>query len=320
MPVDLLSDILTTLKLQGTLYFRTEFTSPWGVQVPAFENVARFHFVHRGRCYAQVDGVAGPVLLQQGDLIIITRGAAHILSDPLNTRVLAVDDVITRSNFAGEGALVYGQTGGDHETRLVCGHFAFDPDASHPLIDALPPFIHLQNDGGLALDWLKNSLAMIAAETGRGQMGGDLVALRLSEIILAQAIRSLINGVTGRNLVLAAFADPNIYRALQALHANPAAEWTVEELSRAAGLSRTIFAARFHDLMGITPLRYLTQWRMQLARRLLTETMAPIVEVAERSGYRSEAAFSRIFRKHFNEPPAGYRRKRIAIPATGAAR
>ncbi len=308
--MDLLSDILANLKMVGTLYFRTEFSSPWGVEVPAYSNVARFHFVHRGRCFAQVAGVDEPVLLEQGDLIIITHGAEHILSDPLRVNALTVDQVIEQSGFTGHGALVHGAHHGGHETQLVCGHFAFDEDASHPLIDALPPLVHINDTSEAAGTWLDSTLRIIGSEAGRGGMGGDLIALKLSEIIFTQAIRSFLNA-EGRDLrPFAAFADPSISRALQALHSDPARNWSLEAMASVAGMSRTVFSGRFSELMAMTPLAYLTEWRMQVARRLLLETDAPMIDVAEQSGYGSEASFGRVFKKRFNVPPAGYRKAR----------
>ncbi len=308
--MDLLSDILAKLKLVGTLYFRTEFSSPWGVEVPAYSNVARFHFVHRGRCFAQVAGESNPVLLEQGDLIIITHGAGHTLSDPHKVNALSLDQVLEQSGFSGTGALVHGSHQGGHETQLVCGHFAFDEDASHPLIEALPPFIHITESSEAAGTWLDSTLRIIGSEAGRGGLGGDLIALKLSEIIFAQAIRSFLSD-KGRNLrPFSAFADPAIARALQAMHADPARAWSLEDMAREAGMSRTVFAGRFSELMEMTPLTYLTEWRMQIARRLLLESDAPIIDVAEQSGYGSEASFGRVFKKRFNLPPAGYRKAR----------
>ncbi|MEM8647589.1 MAG: AraC family transcriptional regulator [Pseudomonadota bacterium] len=308
--MDLLSDILAKLKLVGTLYFRTEFSSPWGVEVPAFSNVARFHFVHRGRCFAQVAGESDPVLLEQGDLIIITHGAGHTLSDPHKVNALSLDEVLEQSGFSGTGALVHGSHQGGHETQLVCGHFAFDEDASHPLIEALPPFIHITETSEAAGTWLDSTLRIIGSEAGRGGLGGDLIALKLSEIIFAQAIRSFLSD-KGRNLrPFSAFADPAIARALQAMHADPARAWSLEDMAREAGMSRTVFSGRFSELMEMTPLAYLTEWRMQIARQLLLESDAPIIEVAEQSGYGSEASFGRVFKKRFTLPPAGYRKAR----------
>jgi len=318
--MDILSDILGTLKLKGTLYFRTSFTSPWGVTVPAFENVSRFHFAHRGRCFALIDGVRDPVAIEQGDLVIITRGAEHTLCcDIKNPSARRLDQVVEEAGFTGSGVLVYGEPGSDLETQLICGHFAFDPEARHPLMEALPPVIHIRNYGDAAQAWLETTLRVIGGEAGRGELGSDLIAMKLTEIIFAQAVRAYLSGEGRNRLVFAAIADPHVRRALEAVHGDPAAPWTVETLAREAGLSRTAFAALFKELMALTPHQYVTGWRMQLARRLLSETGLAMIEIAERSGYSSEAAFGRAFKKHIGVPPAEYRRRGASVQGRSAA-
>ncbi len=309
--MDLLSDILSSLKLSGTLYFRTSFTSPWSVKVPAFENVSRFHFAHKGRCLVRIDPQAPPVHLEQGDLVIIPRGAAHTLYCDPETENLAVtlDRVVEQSGFTGKGALIYGEPGSHHETQLVCGHFSFDANASHLLLDALPDHIHIENYGEAAGRWMESTLRVIGTEAGRAQMGGDLIALKLSEIIFAQALRAYLNGDGAARPVMAGFADPQIARALTAIHADPAHNWTLEELARIAGMSRTSFATRFSSRMTVTPLGYITHWRMQLAQQKLAHSSEPIIHVAESVGYGSEAAFSRAFKKHCDFAPATFRRQ-----------
>lgn len=309
--MDLLSDILNVMKLSGTLYFRTAFTAPWGLDVPAFENVSRFHYVHRGRCFAQVEGHREAVCLEQGDLVIITRGTRHTLSDPVDVAARTVEQVVAQSGFSGRGALVYGGADAGHETQLICGHFAFDPGASHVLLDALPLYLHLKEYGKESPGWLDDTLRIIGAEAGRDQLGSDLIALKLSEIIFTQALRSYLATEGQQRRGLAGFADKRIRQALQAIHEDPARPWSVDSLARIAGLSRTAFSNRFNELIASTPLGYLTAWRMQLARRLLAETDLPIIEVATRSGYQSEASFGRIFKRHFDLPPAGFRRQQL---------
>ena len=317
--MDLLSDILSQMRLTGTLYFRTAFTSPWSVQVPSYQDVARFHFAWKGRCFVRVAGASSPVMLEQGDLVIITKGAAHTLYCDPKTEDLAVqlDEVIERSGFSGRGALVYGDTGTDHETQLVCGHFAFDPAASHPLIDALPVHIHVRNYGDTTRDWMDSCLRIIGAETGHHKMGGDLIALKLSEVIFAQALRTYLNSEGVDAPVMAAFADPSLAKALTAIHQRPAFTWTLDALSAVAGMSRTSFATRFADRMSMTPFAYITHWRMQLARQALNESTRPIIEIAESIGYQSEAAFGRVFRKQFGIAPARYRREAAKHMAEG---
>jgi len=308
--MDLISDILSRMRLEGTLYFRTSFTSPWSITVPSFENVSRFHYAHKGGCFVRVNGEADPVLLEQGDLIIITHGASHTLFCDPKTEFTArlLDSVIEQSGFTGSGTLVYGEPGSNHETQLVCGHFAFDENSNHPLIDALPPYIHIKGYEEPAGRWMESTLKVIGAEAGRHQMGGDLIALKLSEIIFAQALRTYLNTDGVDKPVLAGFSDPNIARALSAFHKNLVFRWTLEDLAKIAGMSRTSFATKFTRLVCMTPGGYITHWRMQIARQALIESNTPIIEVAEDAGYQSEAAFSRVFKKHFRSPPATYRR------------
>jgi len=309
--MDLLSEILTQIKLRGSLYFRTSFTSPWSVRVPAYENVARFHVVHRGRCLVRIAEDEPAVLLEQGDMIIIPRGAAHTLfCDPKNEKhVVHLDKVVAESGFTGTGTLVYGEFGTNHETQLVCGHIAFDAHAVHPIIDALPDYIHTANYGQKATNWMDSTLQIIGSEANRGQLGSDLIALKLSEILFAQSLRSYIENEGHDNPLFAGFADSKMAKALYAIHAEPSHNWTVDELASLAMMSRTSFATKFAHHMSTSPLNYLTKWRMQLARQQLVESESPMIVVAEKAGYQSEAAFGRVFKKHFAIAPATYRRQ-----------
>ena len=308
--MDLLSDILSHMQLSGTLYFRTSFTSPWSIRVPSYENVARFHFAHRGRCLVRIEPDKPAIVLEQGDLIIIMRGAPHTLfCDPTaETKTVQLESVIEDSGFDGTGALVYGEYGTHHETQLVCGHFAFAKDAHHLLIDTLPAHIKIKNYGESAGTWMENTLKVIGNEAGLGQMGSDLIALKMSEIIFAQALRTYMESEGQDSPVLAGFTDQNIARALTAIHDAPGHNWTLEELAQIAGMSRTAFTSRFSKCMTVTPLGYITNWRMQIARMELVNSSRSIIEIAENSGYRSEAAFSRVFKKYHTKAPATYRR------------
>lgn len=307
--LDLLSDILTRLSLRGTLYFRTSFTEPWGVRVPAFRDVARFHYAHRGEALVRVGDSAVPVILAQGDLILIPHGAAHVIScrhtGPEDS--LPLDDVLSRSGFPGHGTLVWGGDESPHDTQLICGHFALAEGSSHLLFDRLPPFIHLRGYGDGAGQWLEATLKVIGAEAGGARLGGDLIALKMSEAIFAQAIRAHIEQSQEGDCGLAGFADPYLGRALDAFHRAPTADWTVANLAREAGLSRTGFAERFSARLGVTPMAYVTSWRMQIAREALTARGLSVAEAAAVSGYASESAFSRVFKKEIGASPAAYR-------------
>ncbi|PWE34008.1 AraC family transcriptional regulator [Maritimibacter sp. 55A14] len=319
--LDLLSDILTRLSLRGTLYFRTSFSEPWGVRVPAFRDVARFHFAHRGEALVRVGDQRAPVHLAQGDLIIIPHGAEHVLSCRHTgpEEALPLDDVLKRSGFDGEGALVWGGDEALRDTQLICGHFALAEGSRHLLFDRLPPYIHLRGYGDEAGPWLEASLRVIGAEAGRARLGGDLIALKMSEAIFAQAIRAFIeqsqDGVTG----IAGFSDPHLARAMTAFHRDPTADWTVAALAREAGLSRTGFAERFSARLGVTPMGYVTSWRMQIAREAIASRGLSVAEAAEVSGYASESAFSRVFKKEIGVSPAAFRQAARGTETANAA-
>lgn len=314
--LDLLSDILTRLSLEGTLYFRTSFTEPWGVRVPAFRNVARFHYAHRGEALVRVEGQSTPIFLARGDLAIVPHGAAHVLSCRHTgpDEALPLDDVLVQSGFPGHGTLVWGGTESAQDTQLICGHFALAEGSRHILLDRLPPSIHLRGYGDELGPWLEATLRVIGAEAGGARLGGDLIALKMSEAIFAQAIRAHIeqSAVMADESGIAGFADSNIGRALTAFHRAPASEWTVEKLAREAGLSRTGFAERFVSRIGVTPMSYVTSWRMQIAREALAKGRLSVAETAELSGYASESSFSRVFKKEIGRSPAAFRIQSVA--------
>ena len=307
--LETLSDILSRLQLAGTLYFRTSFSPPWGIAVPAYQNVARFHYAQRGECMVRIAETGDTVRLAQGDLIIIPHGAAHDLycSHTTDQAVLPLDRVLEQSGFSGRGVLVHGGEDKSRETQLICGHFALAEQASHLIFDRLPSFIHIYDYGGVAGGWLEATLRLISAETSGGRLGGDLVALKMSEAIFAQALRAYIESEGAERVGLAGFADPQISRALSAFHLAPSEDWTVERLAREAGVSRTGFAVRFAEKMGLTPMQYLTSWRMQIACRFLIDDDLSVAEAAHASGYASESAFTRVFKKEIGMTPAAYR-------------
>ena len=311
--LDLLSDILTRLSLKGTLYFRTSFTPPFGIHVPSYRDVARFHFAHRGECMVHVPAAQETVRLTQGDLIVIPHGAEHMLlcqhSGP--EEALPLDRVLQESGYSGQGVLVHG---GDEDTRdaqLICGHMSYGSHGrsgvGHMLLDRLPPYIHIRNYGEDCGPWLEATLRVIGSEVGQSRIGGDLIALKMSEALFAQAIRAHLETVSPADSALAGFADPNLSRALTAFHQEPAKAWSVESLARVAGMSRTAFAQVFSAKMGTTPMQYLTTWRMQIACQGLAEARMNVADAAELAGYASEAAFSRVFRKQVGMSPAAYR-------------
>lgn len=249
------------------------------------------------------------LMLAQGDLVIIPHGAGHSLygvsSSPASA--LPLDRVLEESGYQGDGVLVYGGEEGDREVQLICGHFSFAPESQHLIFERLPSHIHIPNYGEAAGSWMEATLRVIGAEAGGARIGGDLIAIKMSEAILAQAIRAFIESRGADQAGLSGFADPQLSRALSAFHKEPTKAWTVESLARAAGLSRTSFAQHFAQKMAVTPMQYLTAWRIQLARRALSEQRVSVSDAAALSGYASESAFARVFKKEVGVSPAAYR-------------
>ena len=311
MSQDALSQILDAVKMRGAVYFHTEFSPPWGVRVPSYGNVARFHMAMRGNCWIRVEGIDIPLYLSTGDLLVIPHGASHVISDTKDGEALDVDKVIEQTGYAGRGALAFGGGDGELACKLFCGHFEFEDGAVHPVLDALPNYIHIPNTQTMNASWLEAVMRFVSMEVFGEQPGSEAIVHRLSEIIFIQVIRAFVEEAGDDAGCLAAVVNPQFSRCLSKIHQQPDWPWTVESMALEAGMSRTIFAERFTSLVGMTPLGYVTHWRMQLARRELTQTDRSIIEIAENVGYGSEAAFNRAFKRQFDQTPGEMRRRSI---------
>ena len=310
--MDALTDILNTLRLSSSLYFRTELTSPWGIEVPSKEKVARFHIVIRGQCWLQVNEDEG-IYMSNGDLVVIPHGASHILADTPTTTIRPLADVLEQVAYVGEGPLVYGGDGAG--CCLVCGEFAFDDLGSHPLLANLPKKLHVSGDSSYNTQWLDSAIGFIAHEATKLEPGAHAIIDRLSEIILIQVIRATLDATKEPIPFLSAFTDARINRVLSAIHANPAEDWNVERLGQLVNMSRSSFSNRFSELARMTPLQYVIFVRLQRASHLLSETPARLISVAESVGYQSEAAFSQAFKKQYGMRPGEFRRAHSQIAA-----
>ncbi|AGP33913.1 hypothetical protein BE04_47595 [Sorangium cellulosum] len=203
-------------------------------------------------------------------------------------------------HYGGEGA----------PTTIVAGGLHFTDARLNPLVASLPELMHVKGDGGVATRWLESTLQFVAAEMDAELPGDELVAGRLADVLFVQALRTHVAGVTceeaGR---LRALWDPTLGVALQRMHERPADPWTVEALARAAGVSRSAFAARFKAALGLAPLEYLTRWRMHRAADMLADEAASTAAVATAVGYDTDGAFVKAFKRHMGETPGAHRRK-----------
>ena len=317
--MDVLSEILDHLRLRGTLYFSTSFSRPWGVRVPRFRRVARFQ--HGGAW--QLLGrrrKTEPGSISRPEIWSSCRTARSTCSQMVpESPTRTVDEVVERAGFTGTGALIYG---GDADpaapTRLICGHFEFDERFGHPLLAQLPPALVIRWSERRERAALEQMFTFMSEEVEAGRPGHEAVVRRLSEVLFVQAVRFWAETAEPTG-VLRALADPRLAPALQAIHADPADRWTLDRLARKAALGRSAFAARFREAMGTTPHRYLTEWRLQGARRLLAESNLSLERIAIQTGYDSAASFSRAFSRDMGTSPGAYRRAARRMTAARAA-
>jgi AraC-like DNA-binding protein len=201
--------------------------------------------------------------------------------------------------------------GGGTATRFICGYLACNRSLFRPLLEALPRMLRIRVADGQAAALLRDLFRAGARESSASQPGAGSMLARLAELLFVEALRSYIGTLppNGKGW-LAGVRDAQVGRALALLHGDPGKAWTVDELAREVALSRSALAERFSELVGESPMQYLIRWRLALAAQVLRDGREPIARVAERSGYESEASFSRAFKREFGAPPAAWRKAR----------
>ena len=309
--MDLLSDILDSLSLQGQFYFRTCFSSPWSIGVPDYASAIRFHYAVQGECWIRA-GDEPPMLLREGDLILVPAGAAHVISDSPDRDPVELERVMAENAYAGGPVFKVGDGCEDAATQLMCGHFTFARGSDHPLLRSLPSLLHVSAEMRAATFWLDEALRLMARQMTDEDPGSMAVVRRISEIIFIETVRSSASQSQQLAGMLEALNDPKISRAIQAMHRDVASHWTVEALAGEAAMSRSRFAARFQELVGCGPLTYLAEWRLQKACALLRAGKVSVQEVAGQIGYQSPAAFTRAFANMFGESPTRFRTRLAA--------
>ncbi|MCM2306737.1 MAG: AraC family transcriptional regulator [Sulfuritalea sp.] len=305
--MDVLSDVLTSIHLGGGVHFRCEMSAPWGIAMPPAP-VAEFHVIVRGNGWLRIPDRAEPVAIQGGDVIAFLHGGAHGLVDAPDGEARPVGEILEGQSVENFGPVTHG--GGGQRASILCGYFEFDRDSLHPLVAALPPVIHLRGAEISELAWLQTALNFMIHETLAAKPGAEAVVGRLAGVLFVLMVRAYLEQSESPPAMLAAIADKQVGAALALMHKDPAQAWTLDTLARGAGMSRSALSARFHQLVGNTPIQYLTMWRMQQARKLLRESTSSMAAIAERVGYQSEAAFSKAFKKAVGTGPGAYRRER----------
>lgn len=298
LQTDVLTQQLEALRLRGSVYCRSSLGSPWQLRFEAHE-VAVFHIVERGTALLEwPDGRS--LRLETGDFVLLTRGAAHMLSDPRGTHGARVPRIVMRETDLCRSEA---WCAGAPDAVLLCGTFALDATAQHALLGLLPDVLHVH-----AAPWLDNLSALMALEVERNAPGLQSVIRRLAEVLFVQVVRQVLESDALTVGWLAGLREPRVSRALQAMHGAPERHWTVAQLARVAGQSRSAFSAQFKHVVGQAPLAYLTQWRIAVATRLLETERTSMLAVAQRSGYDSEVAFHRAYKRVTGRTPGAVRR------------
>jgi AraC-like DNA-binding protein len=303
---DPLGEALHALRMTGTFYCRSELTAPWGLAMPELIGCVWFHVVAAGRCW--LDGDDGePVELGPGDFALVPHGRGHRLWTEPGTPTPEVQDLPQARLSDRYAVLAHG--GGGAPSTLICGVVRFDHVAARDLLALLPPVIHLDAAGSAHWAWMEGLLGFMAAEARELLPGGETVITRLADILVIQAIRAWIGSdpPTARVGWLGALRDPQLGRAVAAVVRDPGRPWSVASLARAAAMSRSAFSARFSAQVGEAPMGWVARVRMRHAAAVLAEGAVPIALLAEQLGYRSEAAFSRAFKRVVGIPPSAAR-------------
>ncbi|MCG7523070.1 AraC family transcriptional regulator [Streptomyces sp. OfavH-34-F] len=316
--MDILTEVLASMRTGRPVSVRTTGRAPFGLKLPPVAG-AGFHVVLSGTCWLVPLEDAAPqtaLALGPGDVVFLRDGRGHILADHPSTPAeterasqFSPGSPLGTVNVGGEGAL----------TDLLCGNYHLDQTRPHPLVKQLPEIIHLRAEPFRHPE-LASAVQLLRAELEQPRPGAAGIVPALIDSLLLYILRAWLERHPAEQARgwAAALADTSIAPALAAIHDKPGSPWTVESLAVRAGLSRAAFARRFNDLVGEPPMAYLTRWRMTTAARLLRESESPLSAVAARTGYGSEYAFAKAFKRAHGQPPGGYRRQMRPAGPEGA--
>ena len=318
--MDALSDVLKSVRLEGAVYLNAEFTAPWCIQakfglasvrarLAGAEHVVFFHFLTEGGCKVRLADSVEALDVASGDLVLFAREDKHLMGSDLQLAPVEAASLI-RADAAADGDFIQMRHGGGGAaTRFVCGYLACSRSVCRPLLDALPRVLRIPIGDGPAAGLLRELLRVGVRESSASRPGTESMLAKLSELMFVEAMRRYAESLPpeGKGW-LAGVRDAQIGRALALLHGEPGKAWTVDELARNVALSRSALAERFAALVGEPPMQYLMRWRLALAAQTLRSGGEAVARVAEHSGYESESAFNRAFKREFGMPPAAWRK------------
>ena len=344
--MDVLSDVLRVVRLSGAVFFTAEFSSPWAIESPIPEKLAAavmpeaecvvlFHILVDGECEVACQGHP-LVTMETGDVIVFPRGDQHTMRSHTTEPATPLSSIFSPVGLKEPAQLSFG--GGGRTSRFVCGYLNCDERFS-PLVEALPTMLLVRSRGDYsaieAIDtsgsrptvvphgsgtWLGTTLKFTTNEAVAARPGNGAMLGRLTELMFVEILREYMHRLPEhQGGWLGGLNDPHVGKALRLMHANPVRDWTVEDLAREVAVSRSVLAQRFTELVGEAPMRYLANWRMQLAKQMMREGARNIQEVAVRVGYDSEAAFNRAFKRATGSPPAAWRKGALSLSVLLAA-
>jgi len=314
--MDVLSEVLKVVKLEGALYYNGEFTAPWSFRAPPSHvlaphfapgggHVIIYHLLTEGRGFAELEH-GKRIPLHAGDIVIFPHGDSHVLGN--GAPIEPVDHERALHSIFAQGLKLARGGGGGEVTKFVCGYMSCDPQLSRVFLAGLPAFVKVNVRNGAAGRWLENSIRFSVEEADASRAGGEAVMAKLAEVLFVETLRLYISELPPKQTGwMAGVKDPEVGKALAWLHREPARTWTIADLAHEAGLSRSVLAARFRHYLGVPPMSYLTRWRLQLGAQALKSSSRSVAEVAAAVGYESEAAFNRAFKREYHVPPARYR-------------
>ena len=316
--MDVLSEVLRAVKLQGALFFNAELSAPWCLIEPRSAAIAPYlspdaghvilyHYLIEGHAFARLrDGQREE--LNAGDIVVFPHGDDHFLGNGSPEK--PVDAMTTFAKNLGDGLKLAKFGGGGAITRIVCGYMSFERRLSDVFLSGLPKIMKVSVTNEPAGEWIANSIRFSVGDGDGTGAGSGLVVAKLSEVLFVETLRRYINEIPpDQTGWLAGARDPVIGRTLALLHGDPDHAWTIADLARHVGLSRTRLAERFRHFLNDSPMSYLAKWRLKLAAEKLRSTDDSVAQIAAAVGYGSEAALNRAFKREFDYPPAQFRRR-----------
>ncbi|WHZ13365.1 MAG: Transcriptional regulator, AraC family [Nitrospira sp.] len=315
--MDVLSEVLKAVRLDGALFYNAECSAPWCFRQPAShilasylspgaKHVIIYHLLTEGRGYAHVEGDGRPLPLNAGDIVIFPHGDPHIMGN--GSPVRPVDSAQALQRVLSEGLTVSRHGGGGEITKLICGYMACEPHLSRIFLGGLPPILKVNIRNDASGQWLEQSIRYSVSNADASSPGGEAVLAKLSEVLFVETLRRYIALLPPEQTGwLAGIRDPEVGKALALLHRKPAHPWTIATLAKEVGISRSVLAERFRQYLAEPPIAYLTGWRLQLGAQMLTSTNSSVAEIAAEVGYESESSFNRAFKREFGLPPAQFR-------------